>query len=117
MSIFTQAFIAPIRLYQRTISANTAPRCRYAPSCSHYAIQALDTHGVIKGTLLSVWRVLRCNPWSKGGVDRVPEKGKWPRKPLNHTELMALYEEEDRQAKASKSSSHARHPKKKTRRR
>ena len=95
MSVFSHAVGAPIRLYQRTISANTQPRCRYAPSCSHYALEALEIHGVFKGTLLSAWRVLRCNPWSAGGVDRVPAKGAWPTAPLGHAELLALYEQED----------------------
>ena len=95
MSIFSRIAGAPIRLYQRTISANTQPRCRYSPSCSHYALEALEIHGVFKGTLLSVWRVLRCNPWSAGGVDRVPAKGSWPTAPLGHAELLALYEQED----------------------
>ena len=95
MSIFSRIAGAPIRVYQRTISANTQPRCRYSPSCSHYALEALEIHGVFKGTLLSTWRVLRCNPWSAGGVDRVPAKGSWPTAPLGHAELLALYEQED----------------------
>lgn len=95
MSFLSRTAGAPIRLYQRTISANTQPRCRYAPTCSHYALEALEIHGVFKGTLLSAWRVLRCNPWSAGGVDRVPVKGAWPTAPLGHTELLALYEQED----------------------
>ncbi len=95
MSILARALAAPVRLYQKTVSANTAPRCRYAPTCSNYAIEALHAHGAAKGTLLAMWRLARCNPWSKGGVDRVPPAGQWPRKPLNHTELMALYDAED----------------------
>ncbi|MBR5950310.1 MAG: membrane protein insertion efficiency factor YidD [Actinomycetaceae bacterium] len=107
MSIFSRALAAPIRVYQRIISANTQPRCRYAPTCSNYAIEALEVHGVFKGTLLSVWRLLRCNPWSAGGVDRVPPKGAWPTAPLGHSELLALYEQED-------SSPHAHNKSKKT---
>lgn len=95
MSFLSRAAGAPIRLYQRTISAGTPPRCKYAPSCSHYALDALEIHGLVKGTLLSAWRLLRCNPWSAGGVDRVPEKGSWPTAPLGHSELLALYEQED----------------------
>lgn len=95
MNLVSSALAAPIRLYQKTISANSAPRCRYAPTCSNYALEALSVHGALKGTLLAIWRVVRCNPWSKGGVDRVPMKGAWPSKPLDHTELMALYEQED----------------------
>lgn len=64
--------IAAIRSYQRTISPSRGATCRYLPTCSHYAIEALETHGVVKGILLSVWRILRCNPFSKGGYDPVP---------------------------------------------
>jgi putative membrane protein insertion efficiency factor len=64
------AFIAPIRLYQLTISrllpANT---CKYHPSCSEYAALAIRKHGVVKGLALGGWRLLRCNPWSHGGID------------------------------------------------
>jgi len=62
--------ILPIRLYQLTVSrllpANT---CKYHPTCSEYAALAIRKHGVFKGISLGVWRLLRCNPWSKGGVD------------------------------------------------
>lgn len=95
MKTLSRMFGAPIRLYQRTVSANTQPRCRYAPTCSHYALEALEIHGVFKGTLLGAWRVLRCNPWSAGGVDRVPPKGEWPTAPLGYSELLSLYEQED----------------------
>jgi putative membrane protein insertion efficiency factor len=46
--------------------------CPYIPSCSQYAVEAIEKHGVIKGGLLAVWRILRCNPFSKGGIDPVP---------------------------------------------
>lgn len=95
MTVLSRLLGAPIRLYQRTISAATQPRCRYAPSCSHYALESLEIHGVFKGTLLSIWRLLRCNPWSAGGVDRVPPKGAWPAAPLGYSELLGLYEQED----------------------
>ncbi len=77
MNPFAFIVLAPIRLYQRFISPLLAPRCRYYPSCSTYAVQAVENHGVLKGFLLGTWRVLRCNPWSLGGVDHVPEKGAW----------------------------------------
>ncbi|WP_241681435.1 membrane protein insertion efficiency factor YidD [Pseudactinotalea terrae] len=63
-----------VRGYQLIVSPWFAPRCRYYPSCSAYAIGALRTHGAIRGTGLAVWRVLRCNPWSLGGVDHVPPR-------------------------------------------
>jgi uncharacterized protein len=64
------AVILPIRLYQRLVSpfvrANT---CKYHPSCSEYAALAIRKHGVLRGAALACWRLLRCNPWSEGGVD------------------------------------------------
>jgi putative membrane protein insertion efficiency factor len=61
--------LAPIRVYQRFVSPALPPRCRYYPSCSAYAVQAVQELGPLKGTVLAVWRVLRCNPWSPGGLD------------------------------------------------
>ena len=65
--------LALVRLYQLTLSrvlpANT---CRFYPSCSHYGYQAIYKHGVIKGSLMAVWRILRCNPFNRGGYDPVP---------------------------------------------
>ena len=66
--------IALIRFYQRHISANTPPVCRFTPTCSAYAIEAIKKRGAFVGTLLSIWRILRCNPLCKGGYDPVPEK-------------------------------------------
>ncbi|MGC5614670.1 membrane protein insertion efficiency factor YidD [Georgenia sp. Z1491] len=66
-----------VRGYQLVVSPWFPPTCRYYPSCSAFAVGALRTHGAGKGLLLAVWRVLRCNPWSKGGVDHVPERGAW----------------------------------------
>lgn len=63
--------VAPIRLYQRFISPAIPRRCKYHPSCSEYAAQAIRTYGVPKGLVLATWRLLRCNPWSHGGVDPV----------------------------------------------
>ena len=69
--------IALIRFYQRHISANTPPVCRFTPTCSEYAMQALATHGLVKGLLLTTWRLLRCQPFAKFGYDPVPPKGRW----------------------------------------
>jgi len=66
-----------IRIYQRTISPLLGPVCRYYPSCSHYGYEAMSVHGALKGTILTAWRILRCNPWSAGGIDDVPARGKW----------------------------------------
>lgn len=60
-----------IRGYQTHISPNRPPSCRFTPTCSQYAIEALEKHGAFKGTILAIWRILRCNPFSKGGYDPV----------------------------------------------
>ena len=62
------------RLYQVAISPLFPPSCRYYPCCSSYGITALKRHGLIRGLALTTWRLVRCNPWSKGGVDHVPER-------------------------------------------
>lgn len=66
--------IALVRAYQLMISPYFPTSCRYYPTCSQYAIDALKTHGFFKGTGLAVWRVLRCHPWAEGGEDPVPGK-------------------------------------------
>ena len=63
--------IAPIRFYRRFISPALPRRCKYHPTCSEYAVEAVRTYGVLKGLVLAAWRLLRCNPWSHGGVDPV----------------------------------------------
>jgi putative membrane protein insertion efficiency factor len=63
--------IKPIRLYRRFVSPMLPSSCRYWPTCSQYMLQAIQRHGVLKGGLMGAWRILRCNPWSKGGVDPV----------------------------------------------
>jgi putative membrane protein insertion efficiency factor len=65
--------VGVIRCYQVVISPMTAPTCKYYPSCSAYALLAIRRHGAWHGTRLALWRVLRCNPWSRGGVDDVPD--------------------------------------------
>jgi uncharacterized protein len=67
--------IAPIRLYQRFLSPlKMVPTCRFAPTCSSYAIEAVQARGVVKGLLLAAWRILRCNPFCRGGHDPVPPR-------------------------------------------
>jgi putative membrane protein insertion efficiency factor len=61
--------IAPIRLYQRPISPLLPRRCKYHPTCSAYATEAIREFGAARGMVLATWRLLRCNPWSHGGVD------------------------------------------------
>ena len=66
-----------IRFYRRSISPLFPPSCRFVPTCSEYAMQALATHGLVKGLLLTAWRLLRCQPFAKFGYDPVPPKGRW----------------------------------------
>jgi uncharacterized protein len=63
--------VGPIRVYRRFISPMLPPSCRYWPTCSEYTLQAVEKYGVFKGGLLGAWRIIRCNPWSKGGIDPV----------------------------------------------
>jgi uncharacterized protein len=63
--------VLPIRLYQLVISPALGPRCKYEPSCSRYAVQAIRRYGVGRGLVLAAWRLVRCNPWSHGGHDPV----------------------------------------------
>lgn len=69
--------IGLVMLYRRVISPALPPTCRYHPSCSAYALDSLQTHGVVKGVALAGWRLLRCNPFTAGGLDPVPERGAW----------------------------------------
>ncbi len=70
--------LAPIIfVYQKLISPLLGPRCKYHPSCSSYLVQAITTHGIIKGIILGTLRIIRCNPFSGGGYNPVPSKGKW----------------------------------------
>lgn len=66
-----------VRAYQVGISPYTPPACRYDPVCSQYGIEALRVHGAVKGILLISWRILRCNPLTRGGLDPVPAPGMW----------------------------------------
>jgi hypothetical protein len=70
--MFAKAAIALIRLYQMTLSRILPSSCRFTPSCSVYAVEAYKKHGFLRGTGLAAWRILRCNPFNKGGYDPVP---------------------------------------------
>ena len=82
-------FLFLIRLYQKTLSFDHGPKamksmyphgfCRFQPSCSEYTYQAVEKHGAFWGLILGSWRILRCNPWNKGGQDPVPNKVKFPK--------------------------------------
>ena len=64
--------IAGIRFYQKFLSPMKRTRCTYIPTCSQYGLEAIEKHGAVKGSILALWRILRCNPFSKGGFDPVP---------------------------------------------
>ena len=74
MNIITQILIKLIKLYKLLISPLTGHSCRYLPTCSDYCIEALKTYGLLKGLLLSLKRILSCNPWSSGGFDPVKKE-------------------------------------------
>ncbi len=75
--------VAPIRVYQKLISPLLGPRCKYYPSCSEYAAQAITKFGILRGLVLAGWRVLRCNPWSHAEVDPVEDQRLFrPRHPM-----------------------------------
>lgn len=63
-----------IRFYQKMISPLTPPSCRFYPTCSHYGVEAVETHGVVKGLWLTIVRISKCHPFHKGGFDPVPAK-------------------------------------------
>ena len=66
--------VAPVRFYQRFVSPAIPQRCKYHPSCSEYAVTAIRRYGILRGLVLAGWRLLRCNPWSHGGVDFVDDQ-------------------------------------------
>ena len=77
MSPLARAAIGLVRAYQLVVSPWVTVSCKYYPSCSAYALDAVRTHGALRGIRMAAWRFLRCNPWSRGGVDHVP-----PRSPV-----------------------------------
>lgn len=70
--------IALVLAYRYTLGLFLGGRCKYHPSCSQYAIDALDEFGLLRGSVLSAWRLLRCNPWSHGGVDYARDQRLFP---------------------------------------
>lgn len=72
--MISKLLVKLIEFYRKNISPAKLPCCRFTPTCSAYAIEAITTHGAIKGLILSIWRILRCNPLCRGGYDPVPPK-------------------------------------------
>jgi len=86
MSALRWLAVLPIRVYQRLVSPMLGARCKYYPSCSEYAAQAIGRFGILRGLVLAGWRLLRCNPWSHGGFDPVEDQRLFkPRAPLRST--------------------------------
>lgn len=71
-SVLVTILILPVRFYQKFISPLTPPSCRFTPTCSQYAVEALRKHGPVKGLWLAIRRILRCHPWGGSGDDPVP---------------------------------------------
>lgn len=71
---FIEAFLLPVKLYRRFLSPLLPPRCRFSPTCSGYCLQAVREWGILRGSALTVWRLLRCNPFGKPGDDPVPRR-------------------------------------------
>jgi uncharacterized protein len=76
-SVFVRLLMLPIRAW-RLVSVHLTPRCRFHPSCSAYALEALETHGAFRGLWLAIRRLGRCHPWGGGGVDPVPPNTRSP---------------------------------------
>jgi hypothetical protein len=74
MKYLRMVVVAPIRVYQRLLSPMVGERCKYYPSCSEYAVQAVTRYGILRGLVLAGWRLLRCNPLSHGGFDPVEDQ-------------------------------------------
>lgn len=74
MRLAAEPLVLLVRLYQWTLRPFIGAQCRFEPSCSHYAVEALRAHGALRGTALAAGRVLRCNPWHAGGFDPVPHE-------------------------------------------
>lgn len=72
--------LALIKFYKSAVSPHMQKHCKYIPTCSEYGLEAIERFGALKGTALTIWRILRCNPFSKGGYDPVPEKKRQARK-------------------------------------
>ena len=86
MRLLREIAVAPVRLYQVVISSALPRRCKYHPTCSAYAVEAVRSYGILRGVVLAAWRLLRCNPWSHGGYDPVSAQSLFPaRRPASET--------------------------------
>jgi putative membrane protein insertion efficiency factor len=85
-------FLAPLRGYQRWISPGRPRRCRYEPTCSAYGAQAIRELGPVRGTIVATWRLARCNPFSKGGLDPLSERTLFRDRDCGHDHADALHD-------------------------
>ena len=81
-----RAALAPVRAYQRVISPALPRRCKFHPTCSAYAVQAVESYGILRGAVLALWRLLRCNPFSHGGYDPVSAQTLFVQTPTRSTD-------------------------------
>lgn len=81
MTVARRIVLAPLRLYRRVISPALPRRCKYEPTCSAYAEQAISRYGILRGLVLAGWRLLRCNPFSHGGFDPVDDQRLFAQRP------------------------------------
>ena len=72
--LLREAFLFPLLVYRKLSSPALPDRCKYYPSCSTYAVQAVHELGILRGTVVAAWRLARCNPWSDGGVDELADR-------------------------------------------
>jgi putative membrane protein insertion efficiency factor len=84
-AIARRVAVTPIHLYQRFISPALPRRCKYEPTCSRYAAQAIGRYGILRGSVLAAWRLLRCNPFSHGGYDPVEAQRLFHRREGHHS--------------------------------
>jgi putative membrane protein insertion efficiency factor len=84
MNVFRAILLIPLKLYQRLISPLMPARCKYHPTCSAYASEAVRTYGPLRGAVLAAWRLLRCNPLSNGGLDPVAHQRLFRHRPAAH---------------------------------
>jgi putative membrane protein insertion efficiency factor len=74
LKILRRIATLPVRFYRRFLSPLKPPMCRFSPTCSQYAVEAIERHGIFRGGAYAAWRILRCHPFCEGGFDPVPPK-------------------------------------------
>jgi putative membrane protein insertion efficiency factor len=84
--LIRELFLLPLHAYRAVISPNLGPRCKYYPTCSTYGVQAVRELGVVRGSIVAAWRVLRCNPFSHGGVDELDDRRLFPAREHAHAD-------------------------------